>query len=125
MAGNDEVVESKGDPIGFEQINLNYFEPLPRNEQDILPVGERIGETETERTLDAHRARAEARRCLSCGNCMSCDNCWTLCPDSAVLKLRDDTVEDAPYRFDYDYCKGCGLCAHECPCGFIAMKEDL
>lgn len=57
---------------------------------------------------------------------MSCDNCWTLCPDSAVLKLPGDRLhENAPYRFDYDYCKGCGLCAHECPCGFIAMTEDL
>ncbi|MHB8262253.1 MAG: NAD(P)-binding protein [Acidimicrobiales bacterium] len=25
------------------------------------------------------------------------------------------------YEFDYDYCKGCGICAAECPCGAIAM----
>ncbi len=25
------------------------------------------------------------------------------------------------YEFDYDYCKGCGICASECPCGAIVM----
>ena len=23
------------------------------------------------------------------------------------------------FQFDFDYCKGCGLCAAECPCGAI------
>jgi Pyruvate/2-oxoacid:ferredoxin oxidoreductase delta subunit len=27
-------------------------------------------------------------------------------------------------RFNYDYCKGCGLCAQECPCGAIAMVPE-
>ncbi len=111
--------------IAFDALNPHYFEPLPRNEQHILPVEERIAEVETEQTLDPAQAKAEARRCLSCGNCMSCDNCWTLCPDSAVLRLQDKGATEAPYRFDYDYCKGCGLCAYECPCGFITMKEEL
>ena len=25
---------------------------------------------------------------------------------------------------DYDYCKGCGLCAAECPCGAIEMEPE-
>ena len=29
-----------------------------------------------------------------------------------------------PLRVDYDYCKGCGLCARECPTGYIAMVEE-
>ncbi|HUT01133.1 MAG TPA: 4Fe-4S binding protein [Phycisphaerae bacterium] len=53
--------------------------------------------------------------------CVSCLRCWVLCPDSAVL------VEDGEMAgFDYDHCKGCGLCARECPpkCHAIEMVLD-
>ena len=26
--------------------------------------------------------------------------------------------------FNYDYCKGCGVCAKVCPFGAISMKEE-
>ena len=29
---------------------------------------------------------------------------------------------DGSYEIDYDYCKGCGLCAAECPCGAVEME---
>jgi len=25
---------------------------------------------------------------------------------------------------DYDFCKGCGLCVAECPCGSIEMQPE-
>jgi 2-oxoacid:acceptor oxidoreductase delta subunit (pyruvate/2-ketoisovalerate family) len=112
-------------PIDYKQLNLNYFEPATRNEQAILPVKERIDEEEIEAGLNSNQVMAEGRRCLSCGNCMACDNCWVLCPDSAVLKTKEQAADGSHYVFDYDYCKGCGLCAHECPCGFIGMVKDL
>ena len=28
------------------------------------------------------------------------------------------------FRFNYDYCKGCGMCAAECPCGAIRMQPE-
>lgn len=43
-------------------------------------------------------------------NCINCLFCWLYCPDMAV-KVKDSKRED----FDYDYCKGCGICAMECP----------
>ena len=53
--------------------------------------------------------------------CISCLRCWILCPDSAVL------VEEGEMAgFDYDHCKGCGICAQECPekCRAIEMSLD-
>jgi pyruvate ferredoxin oxidoreductase delta subunit len=43
-------------------------------------------------------------------NCIQCLFCWIYCPDGAV-KVKDGKRED----FDYDHCKGCGICANECP----------
>ena len=34
-------------------------------------------------------------------------------------------VTSAELRFDdYDYCKGCGICVHECPSGSITMVPE-
>ena len=70
--------------------------------------------------LDESTALFEARRCMSCGNCFQCDNCFGVCPDNAVMKVD----EAHGYSFDYDYCKGCGLCVQECPCGAIEMEPE-
>jgi pyruvate ferredoxin oxidoreductase delta subunit len=43
-------------------------------------------------------------------NCIHCLFCWIYCPDMAV-KVKDGKRGE----FDYDYCKGCGICALECP----------
>jgi 2-oxoacid:acceptor oxidoreductase delta subunit (pyruvate/2-ketoisovalerate family) len=43
-----------------------------------------------------------------------------VCPDNAVIKLG----AGQRFRFNYDYCKGCGVCAQECPCGAIAMVPE-
>ncbi|MBI4726935.1 hypothetical protein HY768_06890 [candidate division TA06 bacterium] len=43
-------------------------------------------------------------------NCIQCLFCWVYCPDSAVI-LKDGQVTG----FNLDHCKGCGICAHECP----------
>ena len=77
--------------------------------------------------LDESTALFEARRCLSCGNCFSCDNCYGVCPDNAVLKLSDAANANVKgYEIDLDYCKGCGICVSECPCGAIRMEpEDI
>jgi formate dehydrogenase beta subunit len=112
------------DPVTLQQLNLNYFEHHPRPAAPELAVDQRTAEAEVTGSLDRSVTTGEAQRCLSCGNCMSCDNCWTLCPDVAVLKTRAGNDMDSGYRFDYDYCKGCGLCAHECPTAYIVMRPE-
>ncbi len=48
--------------------------------------------------------------------CIKCGNCWIFCPDSAI-EWDGDTVP----KPNYDYCKGCGICAEECPVNAIEM----
>ena len=51
--------------------------------------------------------------------CIHCHLCWIACPDSAV-KVKDGKFE----KIDYDYCKGCGICAHECPKDALEMVPE-
>jgi len=124
LRGQIAQVEALAAPLAFDQLNLNYFEHVARAEAAILLPEQRKSQEEIEGSLDASQASHEANRCLSCGSCLACDNCWTLCPDSAVLKITERAADGSHYIFDYDYCKGCGLCAHECPSGYIAMKDE-
>ena len=41
-------------------------------------------------------------------------------PDNAVVKLGPGKG----FEFNYDYCKGCGVCVAEGPCGAIEMKPE-
>ena len=109
-------------PADFAQLNTWYYTDAPRSVRPQLEVARRQSTfEEVVGGLDESTALYEARRCLSCGNCFSCDNCYGVCPDNAVIKLGG---RDEPYAFDYDYCKGCGICAAECPCGAIEMVPE-
>jgi len=49
--------------------------------------------------------------------CIQCLICFIYCPDSAI-KVENDKVTGV----DYDHCKGCGICAEECPPKVKAYK---
>jgi pyruvate ferredoxin oxidoreductase delta subunit len=51
--------------------------------------------------------------------CTQCLLCWVFCPDTSVM-VKDEKV----YDFDMDHCKGCGICAHECPSDAIEMVPE-
>ncbi len=51
-------------------------------------------------------------------NCIHCLTCWILCPDSSI-QAQQGKVKG----IDYDHCKGCGICAHECPINAKAMAN--
>jgi 2-oxoacid:acceptor oxidoreductase delta subunit (pyruvate/2-ketoisovalerate family) len=106
----------------FDLLNPWYYADAPRTLQPRLELARRQSTfDEIVGGLDEETALFEARRCLSCGNCFSCDNCYGVCPDNAVIKLG---APGERYAIDYDYCKGCGLCAVECPCGAIEMVPE-
>ena len=106
---------------GFDSLNTWYYDDAPRTVRPHLEAARRASTfDEVVAGLDESTALFEARRCLSCGNCFECDNCYGVCPDNAVIKLEPGKG----YRIDLEYCKGCGICAEECPCGAIAMRPE-
>ncbi len=113
------------EPAGYDQLNPWYYADAPRSHRAKLEAARRAGTfDEVVHGLDADNALLEARRCLSCGSCFSCDNCFGVCPDNAVLKLPETGELNPHYRIDLDYCKGCGICVAECPCGAIEMVPE-
>ncbi|HYH23317.1 MAG TPA: NAD(P)-binding protein [Azospirillum sp.] len=105
----------------YERLNPWYYTDAPQTVQPVLDALRRqTSFDEVKGGLDETTALFEARRCLSCGNCFECDNCFGVCPDNAVVKLGPGNR----FRFNYDFCKGCGLCAAECPCGAIDMVPE-
>jgi len=51
--------------------------------------------------------------------CVKCATCWLYCPTQCIV--------EKPTWFDADLeiCKGCGVCAQECPHHAIIMVEEL
>jgi pyruvate ferredoxin oxidoreductase delta subunit len=52
--------------------------------------------------------------------CTKCLLCHMVCPDAAIgWNKKTEDIE-----FDYNYCKGCGICANECPLKAIKMVQE-
>lgn len=120
LVGQLAQAESDGRPtVGFGDLNLDYFQPVPRVKGQELPPDDRLrGFSEVSLPLSADEAQRESERCFSCGLCNGCDNCWLYCPDLAVSR------QGSVYSINYDYCKGCGVCVVECPRSAIRVEEE-
>ena len=111
----------KNELASFDKLNTWYYSDAPKTMRPMLDIIRRQSTfEEVQGGLDENNALFEARRCLSCGNCFECDNCYGVCPDNAVIKHGPGKGFD----FNYDYCKGCGICVVECPCGAIKMVPE-
>ena len=119
LAGESEpeVVEEK--TVGIEDMNTDYFTHSKRNQVPRIPVPEaKTGYREINTGFTDELLASEADRCFSCGVCNYCDNCWIYCPDVAIARHEEE------YEFLYDYCKGCLVCAFECPRNAISIREE-
>ena len=51
--------------------------------------------------------------------CIHCLSCWIYCPDASIV------VEDGRMTgIDYEFCKGCGICAAVCPAKVHAIEME-
>ncbi len=121
LRGREHEAAAKHAVAGFETLNPWYYADAPKTVRPMLDIIRRQSTfDEVQGGLDEGNALFEARRCLSCGNCFECDNCYGVCPDNAVVKHGPGKG----FAFNYDYCKGCGICVSECPCGAIEMVPE-
>ncbi len=82
-----------------------------------LPIGAVITEAGSSRKFMTGDWRA-FRPQVDKEKCVNCLLCWIYCPDSAVVR------NEKGIEVNLDYCKGCGICAHECPRQAIKMVEE-
>ena len=52
-------------------------------------------------------------------NCIKCALCQIFCPEGCIFQN-----DEGKFEADMYYCKGCGICAKECPTGVITMVEE-
>ena len=52
--------------------------------------------------------------------CIRCMLCVIYCPDMSI----DYNTKENKIVFDYSHCKGCGVCAQDCPVNAITMVKE-
>jgi pyruvate ferredoxin oxidoreductase delta subunit len=65
------------------------------------------------------RPKYDYEKCIRSVKEKECQVCWLLCPDGVIIE------KNGKYEVDLDYCKGCGICAEECPFGAIKMVREI
>lgn len=97
------------DVVRIADLNTAHFNKSPR-----IAPSSRLGR------YTRSQAVSSARRCFQCGTCNFCFRCYDYCPDLAILM----DAKAKRREIDYDHCKGCGICAEECPRGAIAWVKE-
>jgi 2-oxoacid:acceptor oxidoreductase delta subunit (pyruvate/2-ketoisovalerate family) len=122
----NEFMENGGKPnprlqkaVDSSEINFDYFREIPQPEPPRISPEKAVKSfEEVVGDVDEEELSKTVGRCFSCGTCTACDICYMYCPDLSVRKTRQG------YEFNYDYCKGCAICAEECPRGVIHMERE-
>lgn len=83
-----------------------------------IPIGGVITEPGSARKFKTGSWRV-MRPVYDRSKCIDCMMCWIACPDMAIIQ--EDSIMKG---INYDYCKGCGICANVCPKNAIEMKPE-
>jgi pyruvate ferredoxin oxidoreductase delta subunit len=84
-----------------------------------VPLGGAILEPGNARKFKTGDWRSNIRPVTDREKCIKCGLCWVFCPDMAYAHR-----EDGYFDWNSDYCKGCGICARECPKEAIQMVAE-
>jgi NADPH-dependent glutamate synthase beta subunit-like oxidoreductase len=76
----------------------------PETEVVWIPPEKRMHFQLFERGLTLEEARAEAKRCITCGPCVSCKACISIGFEKSLY----------PVEVDRERCSGCGICMYAC-----------
>lgn len=80
-----------------------------------LPIGGLIVDPGNSDTYETGSWRSK-RPLIDFEKCINCLLCWIVCPDSSII------VEDGKViGIDLRHCKGCAICAKECPVKVTAI----
>lgn len=97
------MLKKDGDKIIFE------------NAADLPEMAMSLGTTRFNKTGTWRNERPVVDK----AKCISCGICWKFCPDMSIIEDAEGKAD-----VDYEFCKGCAICAAECPVGAITMVEE-
>ena len=83
-----------------------------------LEVGAAVSEVGNAREYKTGTWRS-LRPVVNKNQCIRCGVCWLFCPDTSIVH-----APEGHFEADLEYCKGCGICARECPVGCITMVAE-
>lgn len=90
-------------------------QPAPSGVMEQLPMGPA---TKAGHLIDVSSGMRTFRPVIDSNKCVNCLKCFLVCPDGTIDKS-GETLE-----IDYDYCKGCGVCAKACKVDAISMIKE-
>ena len=82
-------------------------------ETDMPPMPASLGSMRVNKTASWRSIRP----IIHDDKCRRCMICWKYCPEPAILPTD-------PPSIDYDFCKGCGICAYECKAKAIQILPE-
>lgn len=90
-------------------------QPAPAGTVEQLPMGPSV---RAGHLVDVSSGMRTFRPIIDAEKCVGCLKCFLLCPDGTIDKSGE------VLEIDYDYCKGCGVCARACKFGAITMVKE-
>ncbi|WP_456433420.1 pyruvate synthase subunit PorD [Thermosulfuriphilus sp.] len=88
--------------IGWKKMPFGFYITEPGNSANF-----KTGDWRSQRPV------LDKEKCIRCGMC------YIFCPEPAY-----EPDDEGYFIVNLDYCKGCGICANECPKGAITMVME-